>query len=176
MEGEKNGEAQADRVYGGVGRTKAAAGVARAGEVRADPPTTPQHYHASFEPILPGSPGWCIHQETTPLTSELVARKRSAGPFYETDLETELRSRDIEWVVVTGIATEYCVNSTSRAALSLGFGVTLVADAHTTVDRSGTLSPEQVVAHQNETLGSLEHTGGGIAVVPEAEVAFAPHG
>lgn len=135
-----------------------------------------QHDHASYEPMMPDSPGWRIHQEIKPLTSELVVRKRSADPFYETDLETELRLRGVERVVVTGIATEYCVDSTSRAALSLGFGVTLVADAHTTVDRSGTLSPEQVIAHHNEMLGSLEHPGGGIAVVPEAEVAFAPSG
>lgn len=134
-----------------------------------------QHDHASYEPMMPGSSGWRIHQEIAPLESELVVRKRSADPFYGTDLETELRSRGVERVVVTGIASEYCVDSTSRAALSLGFGVTLVADTHTTVDR-GTLSPEQVIAHHNETLGSLEHPRGGIAVVPEAEVAFAPYG
>lgn len=64
------------------------------------------------------------------------------------------------------------MDSTSRAALSLGFRVTVVADAHTTVERGGTLSPEQVIVHHNETLGSLEHRGGGIAVVPEVEVTF----
>ena len=134
-----------------------------------------QHDHASYGPMMPGSPGWRIHQEIAPLMSELVVRKRSADPFCGTDLEAELRSRGVERVVVAGIASEYCVDSTSRAALSLGFGVTLVADAHTTVDR-GTLSPERVIAHHNETLGSLEHPGGGIVVVPEAEVAFAPYG
>lgn len=135
-----------------------------------------QHDHASYEPMMPGSPGWRISEEIAPTGGDLVVRKRSADPFWGTDLEAELRSRGVERVVVTGIATEYCVDSTSRAALSLGFGVTLVADAHTTVDRGGALSPERVVAHHNETLGSLEHPGGGIAVVPEAEVAFAPRG
>ena len=121
---------------------------------------------------MPGSAGWRISEEIAPEERDLVVRKRSTDPFWETDLEAELRSRDVERVVVTGMATEYCVDSTSRAALSLGFEVTLVADAHATVDRGGPLSPEQVVAHHNETLGSLEHPGGGITVVPEAEVTF----
>lgn len=135
-----------------------------------------QHDHASYAPMMPGSPGWRIRDDVAPVEGDLVVRKRSADPFHGTDLEAELRSRGVERVVVTGIATEYCVDSTSRAALSLGFGVTLVGDAHTTVDRGGALSPEQIVAHHNDTLGRLEHPGGGIDVVPEADVTFAPGG
>lgn len=131
-----------------------------------------QHDRASYEPMMPGSPGWHISKEIAPEEGDLVVRKRSTDPFWGTDLEAELRSRGVGRVVVTGVATEYCVDATSRAALSLGFGVTLVADAHATVDRGGALAPEQVVAHHDETLGSLEHPGRGISVIPEAEVTF----
>lgn len=61
-----------------------------------------QHDHASYEPMTPDSPGWYIHQEIAPLTSELVVHKRSADPFHETNLEAELRLRGVEQVVVTG--------------------------------------------------------------------------
>lgn len=63
---------------------------------------------------------------------------------------------------------------TSRAAVSLGFGVTLAEDACITVDRGGALSLEQIVVHHNETVGRLERAGGGITVIPEADVIFAP--
>lgn len=71
-----------------------------------------QHDHAYYEPMMPGSSGWCLHQEIAPLENETVVRKRSADPFYETDLEAKLRSRKVERVVIVGIATEYYVDST----------------------------------------------------------------
>lgn len=51
-----------------------------------------------------------------------------------TGLERYLRDRDVDHVVVCGLATDYCVKFTALDALSLGFGVTLVRDATRGVD------------------------------------------
>jgi len=130
-----------------------------------------QHDHRSYEPLKPGSPGWRIHESAAPLAGDLVLRKRSSDSFHETELGSELRARGVERLVITGMASEYCVDSTSRSALSHGFDVTLAEDAHTTVG-GGPLPAEQVILHENETLGSLEHETHGIAVVAEAGIRF----
>lgn len=66
--------------------------------------------------------------------SDLVVTKRQWGAFFGTNLEEELRKRKIETVVVGGIATNFGVESTARAAAGLGFALVVVEDATTTMD------------------------------------------
>ncbi|BCQ42632.1 hypothetical protein ERHA55_01590 [Erwinia rhapontici] len=47
--------------------------------------------------------------------------------------------------------TEYCVDTTCRAAADRGFEVVLVSDAHSTTDNA-VLTAEQIIAHHNATL------------------------
>ncbi len=79
-------------------------------------------------------------------------------------------------VVVTGFATEICVESTARQALSRGYDVVLVADGHTTSGRpaaSGrSAAPEASVAHHNEIYRNLRFPGRRVRVLPAAEVDF----
>lgn len=64
---------------------------------------------------------------------DLHVAKRYWGAFIGTDLESQLRSRGIETVVITGIATNMGVESTGREGAALGFNVVLVEDAMTTL-------------------------------------------
>ena len=130
-----------------------------------------QQDHESYEPMKPGAFGWLIHSEIEPQENEPVIRKRSTDSFFETSLEQELWARGVERLVVTGMTTEYCVDSTSRSALSHGFDVTLVEDAHTTVE-GGSLAPDRIIAHHNTTLEALQHPGYEISVLPESGVIF----
>jgi len=59
--------------------------------------------------------------------------KRQWGAFFGTDLEAQLRSRGIQTVAIGGIATNFGVESTARAAAGLGFAVVFVEDAMSTV-------------------------------------------
>jgi nicotinamidase/pyrazinamidase len=56
------------------------------------------------------------------------------GEAIPTELERLLRERDIERVVVCGLATDYCVKATALDAARLGFDTTLLADAVRAVD------------------------------------------
>jgi nicotinamidase-related amidase len=63
------------------------------------------------------------------------------------DLANNLRSSGATGVVVTGMKTQYCVDSTCRAARDLGFDAVLIADGHTCFD-----TPlMKAVAHHNAT-------------------------
>lgn len=100
----------------------------------------------------PGTPGWEIHPAIAPGVGEVVVQKRHPDAFQDTDLRLELESMGIEKLIITGMQTEYCVDTTCRRAYSLGYQVTLVKDAHSTWD-TNLLTAPQIIAHHNEVLG-----------------------
>lgn len=69
-------------------------------------------------------------------SGDLLIAKRHWGAFAQTNLESELRSRGVETVVLAGIATNIGVESTLRQGTGLGFGFVTVEDA------CSTFSPE----------------------------------
>jgi nicotinamidase-related amidase len=79
--------------------------------------------------MRPGTPGVEIHPLVAPADGEPVVQKTEPNSFVGTGLEDVLRSRDIDDLVVVGMMTSMCVDSTVRAGVDLGFVVTLVHDA-----------------------------------------------
>lgn len=65
--------------------------------------------------------------------TDLVITKRHWGAFYGTELDQQLRRRGIKTIVIGGIATNFGVESTARAALDRGYEIVFVEDAMTTV-------------------------------------------
>jgi len=103
-------------------------------------------------PLAPSSPGRAIHPRVAPRAGELVIDKRHNDGFHETPLHSELRRLGVSRLVVAGLQTEFCVDTTCRRAYSLGYRVTLVGDAHTTWDTE-VLPAALIIAHHNRTLG-----------------------
>ena len=118
-----------------------------------------------------GSPGWAIHPAIAPAAGELVIRKRASDSFLDTPLQRELAAQNITRLVITGMRTEMCIDTTSRRAISEGYDVTLVGDAHATVD-SEVLSAAQIIAHHNYTLDGFGTDAHEIAVRLASEVSF----
>ena len=112
-----------------------------------------QHNGPAGAPHAPGEPGWAIHPAIAPRSGETIVQKTTPDSFYQTTLKVELAAKDIEQLVIAGIQTDYCVDTTCRRAMSEGYAVTLVSDAHSTWGDSG-LSAEQIIAHHNQVLGN----------------------
>ena len=72
--------------------------------------------------------------EVAPREGDAVVLKPRYSAFDATPLETLLRERGVDEVVVAGTATEMCVFQTVADALRLGFQVAVQADACATVD------------------------------------------
>ena len=86
---------------------------------------------ASF---LPGSFGAEIHESVKPRLGETVVIKHYPSAFLKTGLSGELLSKGIRHLVVCGMMSHMCVDTTVRAAQDYGFSVTLLEDACTTRD------------------------------------------
>ena len=86
------------------------------------------------------------------MEGERVIHKHHPDAFQDTDLQRELEARGIRHLILAGIQTEYCVDTTCRRAYSLGYEVTLVRDGHSTWDSQDLRAP-QIIAHHNTVLG-----------------------
>jgi len=75
-----------------------------------------------------------IVPETGIQPGDIVVAKRQWGAFYGTDLELQLRRRGIATIVIGGIATNFGVESTARAAFDRGFGLVFAEDATASLD------------------------------------------
>ena len=122
-------------------------------------------------PLAYGSQGWEIDNRVATDPSDLRLAKRTCDSFQGTQLHPFLERRGVRRLVVCGLQTDFCIDTTVRRALGLGYDVTLVADAHSTID-NGVLTPPLIVEHHNKVLGSLHNFGRRIEVVPAAEVSM----
>jgi nicotinamidase-related amidase len=96
--------------------------------------------HLSQEPNSPFRPGQsgCEFQAIAlPHPDEPIIQKSVNSAFIGTDLETQLRQRQIEAIVIIGFTTNHCVSTTTRMAGNLGFETYVVADATAAFDRIG---------------------------------------
>jgi nicotinamidase-related amidase len=125
-----------------------------------------QHNGSAGDPIERGTDGWPIHPAIEPAEGELVIEKWTPDSFHKTTLQQELESRGIKNLVVAGIQTECCVDTTCRRAMTLGYETTLVKDAHSTWN-SRTLTAPQIIAHHNDALN-----GWFVTPKPASEIAF----
>jgi biuret amidohydrolase len=78
--------------------------------------------------LVRGEPGHDIIPELYPVSGEPVIDKPGKGAFYQTDIELMLRNRAIDTLLVCGVTTEVCVNTTVREANDRGFRCIVLAD------------------------------------------------
>lgn len=105
--------------------------------------------------LIRGSWDADILSELTPSPDETVVDKTRNSGFFRTELENMLKERGVNHLVLTGVGTDVCVESTARDAYQMDFAVTTVSDATGTCNQ-----PDHLAAlHALRMFGGAASTG-----------------
>lgn len=121
--------------------------------------------------ILPRTdPATDVLPELAPMPGEVALTKPSMDVFTSTPLEAELRARAVEMLVVTGILTDACVESSARHAAELGFQVWVAEDGCAAWEEASHAASLRSLARY---FARVEPTA---TILGALEEALAPHG
>ncbi|HEU5222425.1 MAG TPA: cysteine hydrolase family protein [Candidatus Lumbricidophila sp.] len=122
-----------------------------------------------------GSELWQLAAPLARGDDEPLVHKKYRDSFADTALESVLERLDVRRLVVAGAQSDVCIRTTTQRAAADGYDVTLVGDAHTTVDADLgdlTLTGEQIIAHTNVYFSELTYPGQTFAVANAADVTL----
>ena len=100
----------------------------------------------------PYTSGWEVHPEITPFDNDVQIQKTTPDAFHKTELKVTLDSLGIKRLIIAGLQTEFCIDTTCRRGSLLGYDIVLVKDGHSTWD-SEILPAQKIIEHHNRVLG-----------------------
>ena len=113
-----------------------------------------QHCGSEGDELHPSQPGHSLHGDLAVEPCDTVIAKASCDAFLNTNLAATLANLEINELIITGFATDFCVDTTVRSALAHGFITIVPEDGHTTSDRPY-LSAPKVIQHHNFVWANL---------------------
>jgi nicotinamidase-related amidase len=130
-----------------------------------------RHCGRAGEGFARGPPGWEFLPELARHNNDLIVEKTLNDPYVGTDLKALLDRCAPRRVLVTGWATDFCVDATVRSTIVCDHHVVVPSDGHTLADRPH-LSARDVIAHHNWVWTNLI-TNRAVQVVPTRELLTA---
>jgi len=106
--------------------------------------------HSDQKALVMGSADWQLHAGLFPAEADIIIHKRHGNSFEDTTLEQELKSRDIDSLVIMGLVTHGCVRATCMGAKNLGYRVILVEDGHSSYSKQAA----QLIEEWNQKLSN----------------------
>ena len=125
--------------------------------------------HEDHGSLNPDTEGWVILPVLERMDTDLLLRKQACDSFYETNLPDLLEQYHVQEIIITGCATDFCVDTTIRAAASRNYEVVVVEDAHTTKDRPH-LDAKSIIRHHNWMWENLILPRNEVKVLPASSV------
>ncbi|GGH27338.1 cysteine hydrolase family protein [Paenibacillus segetis] len=107
-----------------------------------------QHSDPIGDELEPNSEGWKIYDEISPNPNETVINKNYNSAFRGTNLHEYLDSKDIDQLIITGMQTEYCIDTTCKVAFEYGFKLVIPEKSNTTFD-NGSFSAKGLYEYYN---------------------------
>ncbi|AZR97932.1 amidase [Streptococcus suis] len=104
------------------------------------------HVRHHDQELVKGTADWEIHSTVAPLASEKIFDKTFNSAFKETGLHTYLQETGIEQLIIMGMATNFCIDTTIKVAFELGYKVVVIQDG-TTTGYSGKLDAKDLIDH-----------------------------
>jgi nicotinamidase-related amidase len=143
--------------------------VSRRARAAGAPVVVIQHETKGGQDMDHGTEGWQLAPRLDVQRTDILLRKTASDSFHKTELLETLQRLGVTHLIACGLQSDFCVDTTLRRALALGYPVTLVSDGHSTLD-NGVLSAAQIVAHHNVTLSNLESFGPRVTLAAASDV------
>ena len=118
--------------------------------------------------LVRGEHGHDIIDELKPLASEPVVDKPGKGAFYATDLDAMLNNRGIRQLIVCGVTTEVCVNTSVREANDRGFDCLVLEDCVASYFPAFHAMALRMIKAQGGILGWVSDSKKFLAALPRA--------
>ncbi|EPJ46169.1 MAG: hypothetical protein OFPI_34800 [Osedax symbiont Rs2] len=128
-----------------------------------------QHDGTAEEQLSAHSDGWQILKALRQSDQDSTVRKTTNDAFHNTQLSLMLSRIGASRLIFCGWATDFCVDTSIRAAISRDYQVCVAADCHTVSDREH-LSAEQIITHHNWVWSQMLSSSGPPQVIPQAEI------
>ncbi|NRD77077.1 cysteine hydrolase [Bacillus sp. BRMEA1] len=101
--------------------------------------------------LYEGKDDWKLHKNLLISDSDKVIQKTKWDSFYQTELLAYLKSNEIDQLIFAGAQTEFCLDTTIRAAYSLGFQKNLLfKETHSTLN--GPVLKASDIIHHHESI------------------------
>ena len=113
-----------------------------------------RHCGCAGDDFEPQTPGWAFLPELQHRDADVIVEKTLNDPFAGTELNALLEKLAPDRLLVSGWATDFCVDATVRSAVSNGHNVVVVADGHTVSDRPH-LDARTIIRHHNWVWSNL---------------------
>lgn len=122
-----------------------------------------QHDGTGSGEFKKGSHDWENLDELKVTPNDILIDKYANDVFYRSELKSKLDELNINELIITGCATDFCVASTIQSALTKDYNITVAEDAHTTGERPN-LKAKDVINHYNWVWQNMIPTQGKIEV------------
>ena len=112
------------------------------------------------------SRNWLVHPDVAPRADDPVCLKYSYDAFLDTDLHATLKKLCASRLILCGLQTEVCIDTTVRSALFHGYESVIASDGHTTYDKDVASAKTIVDLHNDVWQGRFGQ------VMPARDVEF----
>lgn len=120
---------------------------------------------------IENSDEWQIDAELIVVEGDGKVNKTACDSFADTNLLAQLQAYGTNTLIICGLATEFCLDTTIRAASSHGFNVVVLSDAHTTGDRPH-MKAAAIIEHHNWVWANMSVPGGRTLTVQTTAQVF----
>jgi nicotinamidase-related amidase len=107
-----------------------------------------RHDGGAGDELEQGSKGWQIYNKIEPIEGEKIIEKRHCSSFRNTELKAYLDEKNIETIILVGMQTEYCLDTTCKVAFEHGFNLIIPEESNTTFDNES-MSGKEIYEYYN---------------------------
>jgi nicotinamidase-related amidase len=104
------------------------------------------------EDLVKGTVAWQVFSKVHSRQDDIYLDKTTPDSFYETDLLSVLKENNIDSIVIVGLQTDYCIDTTCKSAFGKNYSVVLVKDGHSTYDNAF-MKADKIIDYHNKIIG-----------------------